>query len=68
MQNTSYIDQVLRDGSEKANELSSKKLADIKKKFGFSYFWAKKISKIAKPQPISKMFEAFVGKKFFIEA
>ncbi len=35
MQNTSYIDQVLRDGSEKANELSSKKLADIKKKFGF---------------------------------
>ena len=31
----SYIDQVLKDGSEKANELSSKKMQDIRKKFGF---------------------------------
>ena len=31
----SYIDQVLREGSEKAKELSSKKIEDIKKKFGF---------------------------------
>ncbi len=31
----SYIDQVLREGSEKAIELSSKKVEDIKKKFGF---------------------------------
>ena len=31
----SYIDQVLKEGSEKANELSSKKIEDIKKKFGF---------------------------------
>ncbi len=31
----SYIDQVLKDGSEKADELSSKKIQDIKKKFGF---------------------------------
>ena len=30
-----YIDQVLRDGGDKANELSSKKIKDIKKKFGF---------------------------------
>ena len=30
-----YIDQVLRDGSDKANEMSSKKIRDIKKKFGF---------------------------------
>ena len=34
-QDPSYIDQVLQDGSEKANELSSKKITDIKKKFGF---------------------------------
>ena len=34
-QDPSYIDQVLRDGSEKAYELSSKKIHDIKKKFGF---------------------------------
>ena len=34
-QDPSYIDQVLQDGSEKANELSSKKIKDIKKKFGF---------------------------------
>ena len=31
----SYIDQVLKEGSEKADELSSKKIEDIKKKFGF---------------------------------
>ncbi len=31
----SFIDQVLKEGSEKANELSSKKIEDIKKKFGF---------------------------------
>ena len=31
----SYIDQVLREGSEKAIELSSKKVENIKKKFGF---------------------------------
>ena len=30
-----YIDQILQDGSEKAYELSSKKIKDIKKKFGF---------------------------------
>ena len=34
-QDPSYIDRVLRDGSEKAYELSSKKMKDIKKKFGF---------------------------------
>ena len=34
-QDNSYIDQVLRDGSEKSYELSSKKIHDIKKKFGF---------------------------------
>jgi len=34
-QDPSYIDQVLQDGSEKAYELSSKKIRDIKKKFGF---------------------------------
>jgi len=34
-QDPSYIDQVLQDGGEKAYELSSKKLEDIKKKFGF---------------------------------
>ena len=34
-QDSSYIDQVLKDGGEKAYELSSKKLKDIKKKFGF---------------------------------
>ncbi len=34
-QDFSYIDQVLQDGSEKAYELSSKKINDIKKKFGF---------------------------------
>ena len=34
-QDPSYIDQVLQDGGEKAYELSSKKLKDIKKKFGF---------------------------------
>ena len=34
-QDSSYIDQVLQDGSEKAYELSSKKIKDIKKKFGF---------------------------------
>ena len=34
-QDPSYIDQVLQDGSKKANELSSKKIKDIKKKFGF---------------------------------
>ncbi len=34
-QDPSYIDQVLKDGSEKAYELSSKKIRDIKKKFGF---------------------------------
>ncbi len=32
---TLYIDQVLREGSEKAIDLSSKKIRDIKKKFGF---------------------------------
>ena len=31
----SYIDQVLREGSKKAKEISSKKIEDIKKKFGF---------------------------------
>jgi len=31
----SYIDQVLQDGSQKAYELSSIKIRDIKKKFGF---------------------------------
>ena len=30
-----YSDQILQDGSEKAYELSSKKIKDIKKKFGF---------------------------------
>ena len=30
-----YIDQVLSEGSKKANELSSKKIADLKEKFGF---------------------------------
>ena len=34
-QDSSYIDKVLQDGGEKAYELSSKKLKDIKKKFGF---------------------------------
>ena len=34
-QDPSYIDQVLQDGSKKAYELSSKKIKDIKKKFGF---------------------------------
>ena len=34
-QDPSYIDKVLQDGSEKAYELSSKKMTDIKKKFGF---------------------------------
>ena len=34
-QDHSYIDQVLHDGSEKAYELSSKKIQYIKKKFGF---------------------------------
>ena len=34
-EDNAFIDQVLRDGSEKANELSSKKIEDIKKKFGF---------------------------------
>ena len=34
-QDPSYIDQVLQDGGEKAHELSSKKIKDIKKKFGF---------------------------------
>ena len=34
-QDPSYIDKVLQDGSEKAYELSSKKIRDIKKKFGF---------------------------------
>ena len=34
-QDSSYIDQVLQDGGEKAHELSSKKLKDIKRKFGF---------------------------------
>ena len=34
-QDTSYIDKVLQDGSVKAYELSSKKIQDIKKKFGF---------------------------------
>ena len=34
-QDPSHIDQVLQDGSEKAYELSSKKIKDIKKKFGF---------------------------------
>ena len=34
-QDQSYIDQVLHDGSQKAHELSSKKIKDIKKKFGF---------------------------------
>ena len=34
-QDPSYIDEVLQDGSEKAHELSSKKMRDIKKKFGF---------------------------------
>ena len=31
----SYIDGILKEGSEKANDLSSKKLKEIKKKFGF---------------------------------
>ena len=31
----SFIDRILKEGSEKANELSSKKIQDIKKKFGF---------------------------------
>ena len=31
----SYVDQVLKEGSEKAIELSSNKIRDIKKKFGF---------------------------------
>ena len=35
IQDPSYIDQVLQEGSEKAYELSSKKMQDIKKKFGF---------------------------------
>ena len=30
-----YIDQVLSEGSKKANELSSKKVRDLKEKFGF---------------------------------
>tara|TARA_B100000963_G_C22617523_1_gene668139 strand:+ start:13 stop:1014 length:1002 start_codon:yes stop_codon:yes gene_type:complete len=30
-----FIDQVLREGSEKANKLAFKKIEDIKKKFGF---------------------------------
>tara|TARA_B100001057_G_scaffold446775_1_gene485664 strand:- start:258 stop:1259 length:1002 start_codon:yes stop_codon:yes gene_type:complete len=30
-----YIDQVLKDGSDKANEIASKKIENIKKKFGF---------------------------------
>ncbi len=34
-QDPSYIDKVLQDGGEKAYELSSKKIKDIKKKFGF---------------------------------
>ena len=34
-EDTSYIDQVLREGSKKAKELASKKIEDIKKKFGF---------------------------------
>jgi len=34
-QDFSYIDQVLQEGSRKAYELSSKKIKDIKKKFGF---------------------------------
>ena len=34
-QDPSYIDQVLEDGSQKAYELSSRKIKDIKKKFGF---------------------------------
>ena len=34
-QDPSYIDQVLQDGGEKAYELSSKKIKDIKKIFGF---------------------------------
>ena len=34
-QDPSYIDQVLQDGGEKAYELSSQKIKDIKKKFGF---------------------------------
>ena len=34
-QDPSYIDKVLQDGCEKAYELSSKKIRDIKKKFGF---------------------------------
>ena len=34
-QDSSYIDQVLKEGGEKAYKLSSKKLKDIKKKFGF---------------------------------
>ena len=34
-QDPSYIDQVLQDGSKKAYELASKKIKDIKKKFGF---------------------------------
>ena len=38
----SYIDQVLKEGSEKANELSSKKIEDIKKKFGFWELFALK--------------------------
>ena len=40
-----YIDQILQDGSEKAYELSSKKIKDIKKKFGFwSLFTLKNLS------------------------
>ena len=35
IQDPSYIDQVLQEGSEKAYELSSKKIKDIKEKFGF---------------------------------
>tara|TARA_B100000242_G_scaffold292157_1_gene266957 strand:- start:1136 stop:2137 length:1002 start_codon:yes stop_codon:yes gene_type:complete len=31
----SFIDRILKEGSEKADELSSKKIQDIKKKFGF---------------------------------
>ena len=34
-QDPTYIDQVLQEGSEKAYELSSKKIKDIKEKFGF---------------------------------
>ena len=35
IQDPSFIDKVLQEGSEKAYELSSKKIKDIKKKFGF---------------------------------